>query len=72
MCRSCALKWLRQPLWGQLMRQGLPWDFWSNLEDLRANWRAAKTWEPDMPAEQRDQLYKGWLKAVERTFNWVD
>jgi glycerol kinase len=57
---------------GAAYAAGLAGGFWSNLEDLRANWRAAKTWEPDMSAEQRDQLYKGWLKAVERTFNWVD
>ena len=57
---------------GAAYAAGLAVGFWSNLEDLRANWQADKTWEPDMPAEQREQLYKGWLKAVERTFNWVD
>ena len=57
---------------GAAYAAGLAVGFWSNLEDLRGNWQAQKTWEPDMSAEQRDQLYKGWLKAVKRTFNWVD
>jgi len=25
-----------------------------------------------MDEYQRAKLYKGWLKAVERTFNWLD
>jgi len=25
-----------------------------------------------MPAEQREKLYQGWLKAIDRTLNWVD
>jgi hypothetical protein len=25
-----------------------------------------------MDEHQREKFYKGWLKAVERTFNWLD
>jgi glycerol kinase len=57
---------------GAAYAAGLAVGFWSNLEDLRTNWQADKTWEPGMPAEQRETLYKGWLKAVERTFDWVE
>ncbi len=51
---------------------GLAVGFWNNLDDLRANWQIDKTWEPKMSEEEREKLYKGWLKAVERTFNWVE
>ena len=51
---------------------GLAVGFWDNLDDLRANWQIDATWEPKMSAEDRARLYKGWLKAVERTFNWVE
>jgi glycerol kinase len=57
---------------GAAYAAGLSVGFWSSLDDLRRNWQAEKTWEPGMSPKQRDLLYKGWLKAVERTFNWVD
>jgi glycerol kinase len=50
---------------------GLAVGFWDNVNDLRANWLMDKTWEPAMDAGTRAELYKGWLKAVERTFDWV-
>jgi glycerol kinase len=31
-----------------------------------------KTWDPKMDADTRKKLYKGWLKAVQRTFDWVE
>lgn len=57
---------------GAAYAAGLSVGFWSNLEDLRLNWQAQKTWTPAMPQGQRDTLYKGWLKAVQRTFDWVE
>jgi glycerol kinase len=51
---------------------GLAVGFWSNLEELRRNWQADKTWQPHMGEEQRDRLYRGWQKAVTRTFDWID
>ncbi len=57
---------------GAAYAAGLAVGFWDNLEDLRKNWGIDKTWKPVMDAETRNKLYKGWLKAVERTFNWVE
>ncbi len=57
---------------GAAYAAGLAVGFWSNLEDLRANWQVDKTWEPKMDEKTRDALYKGWLKAVTRTFDWVE
>ena len=51
---------------------GLAIGFWNSLEDLRQNWGVGKTWQPHMQAQTRERLYRGWLKAVERTFNWVE
>jgi glycerol kinase len=56
---------------GAAYAAGLAVGFWNNLEDLRKNWGIDKTWEPKMDAATRDKLYKSWLKAVERTFNWA-
>lgn len=51
---------------------GLAVGFWDNVEDLRSNWLMDKTWEPAMDADTRAALYNGWLKAVERTFDWIE
>jgi glycerol kinase len=41
-------------------------------EDIAANWQIDKRFEVQMPAEKRNKLYKGWLKAIERTKGWED
>jgi len=57
---------------GATYAAGLAVGFWDNLEDLRVNWQVDKRWEPKMDAALRDKEYKGWLKAVTRTFDWVE
>jgi len=57
---------------GAAYAAGLAVGFWDNLDDLRKNWAVDKTWEPKMESELRERLYRGWLKAVERTFGWVE
>jgi glycerol kinase len=56
---------------GAAYAAGLAVGFWDRLEDLRANWGIDVTWEPRMGSEERDRLYRDWLRAVERTFDWV-
>ena len=57
---------------GSAYAAGLSVGFWNNLEDLRKNWGVDKTWEPKMDAATRAKLYKGWLKAVERSMHWLE
>jgi len=57
---------------GAAYAAGLATGFWSDQESLRENWQVAKRWEPKMDEEKREELYRGWKKAVERTFDWVD
>ena len=51
---------------------GLAVGFWTNLEDLKVNWKIDKNWEPLMGEDTRERLHRGWLKAVERTFGWIE
>jgi glycerol kinase len=46
--------------------------FWSEVEDLRANWGKDKEWQPQMDAAEREKEYRFWKKAVTRTFDWVE
>jgi glycerol kinase len=57
---------------GAAYAAGLAVGFWDNLEDLRQNWQVDRTWKPTMPVTQREELFAGWMKAVTRTFDWVD
>ncbi|NMB87558.1 MAG: glycerol kinase GlpK [Chloroflexi bacterium] len=57
---------------GAAYAAGLAVGFWQKVDDLRANWGKDREWTPQMSADQRDKLYKGWLKAVTRTFDWVE
>ncbi len=56
---------------GAAYAAGLAVGFWKDLDDLRANWRMDKRWEPRWTAEERDTAYAGWEKAVQRTLDWV-
>lgn len=57
---------------GAAYAAGLAVGYWSSEDDIRENWEVGKTWTPNMPAEQRDRLYREWNRAVERTYDWVD
>lgn len=57
---------------GAAYAAGLAVGFWSNIEDLRANWRRAAEWTPEMDPAERDREYQFWLKAVQRTMGWLD
>lgn len=51
---------------------GLATGFWKDLDDLRANWGVDRTFEPQWSEAKREEGYRGWLKAVERTRGWVE
>jgi glycerol kinase len=57
---------------GAAYAAGLATDFWSEVEDLRANWGKDKEWTPQMDPQERDKEYGFWKKAVTRTFDWLD
>jgi glycerol kinase len=57
---------------GAAYAAGLAVGFWSEVEDLRANWGKDKEWQPQMDPAERDREYALWKKAVTRTFDWVD
>ncbi len=57
---------------GAAYAAGLATGFWSEVEDLRANWGKDKEWQPQMDPAERDKEYGLWKKAVTRTFDWVE
>ncbi|MDF2143803.1 glycerol kinase GlpK [Knoellia sp. p5-6-4] len=57
---------------GSAYAAGLATGFWENPEELRENWNESKRWTPEWNDEQREEGYRGWRKAVERTLDWVE
>jgi glycerol kinase len=57
---------------GAAYAAGLAVGFWSEVEDLRANWGKDKEWQPQMDPAKREKEYGLWKKAVTRTFDWLD
>jgi len=50
---------------------GLATGFWKDEQELATQLMIAKRFEPNMPASQRDGLYAGWQRAVERAKGWA-
>ncbi|HZR42023.1 MAG TPA: glycerol kinase GlpK [Ktedonobacteraceae bacterium] len=49
---------------------GLGVGFWSSQEEVAEHWAVDRTFEPQMSADQREALYAGWKRAVERSMRW--
>ncbi len=50
---------------------GLAVDYWSGLGEITALWQVDAEFLPAMPLRQRDTLYAGWQRAVERARGWT-
>jgi glycerol kinase len=50
---------------------GLAVGFW-NKSELTNNMQVEKVFKPQMDVMKKDELYKGWVKAVKRSMNWVE
>ncbi|WP_353722597.1 glycerol kinase GlpK [Dyadobacter sp. 676] len=57
---------------GAAYAAGLAVGYWPSTEDLKKNWAVAHTWNPNMAEEKRNAYYKGWKKAVTKSYDWID
>ncbi len=51
---------------------GLAVGFWSGEEELRSLWRQDTAFAPNMEASRREELLRGWDKAVGRSLRWAE
>ena len=56
---------------GAAYAAGLATGFWKEISELRANWKADRTWEPRWSADRRESGHARWKDAVARTLNWM-
>jgi glycerol kinase len=57
---------------GAAYAAGLAVGFWKSTDELRENWNESQRWLPAWTAQQREEGYARWKKAVQRTLEWVD
>jgi glycerol kinase len=50
---------------------GLAVGYWKDAEEIRANWRVARRFEPAMSRDRAAALRGGWEKAVSRAKGWA-
>lgn len=51
---------------------GLAVGYWRNIAEIQQQWQADKTFTPSMPAEKRNELIKGWQRAVRAAVAWAE
>jgi len=57
---------------GAAFLAGLGAGIWKDQAALIAHWKAARVFEPQLPADTRAQLIKGWQRAVKATIAWAN
>ncbi len=55
---------------GAAYAAGLATGFWSSTDDVRANWREDRRWEPQLDGAAVERRYARWREAVERSLGW--
>lgn len=50
---------------------GLAVGFWKDKNEIAANWKIDKVFEPKMASEKANEMFGMWKKAVERSKGWA-
>ncbi|HZJ78230.1 MAG TPA: glycerol kinase GlpK [Clostridia bacterium] len=51
---------------------GIAVGYWKDKEDIQSNRESDRVFVPKMGLEERNKLYSGWKRAVERSLNWAE
>jgi glycerol kinase len=57
---------------GAAYAAGLAEGYWKSMDDLRANWKLDRQWNPALSPDQRKNIISKWKKAVVKSFDWED
>ena len=57
---------------GAAVLAGLASGFWQGLDELKGKAVIERVFQPNCEAAERERLYAGWKKAVERTRGWAE
>jgi len=51
---------------------GLAVGVWKSTDEIAQHWRMERRFTPELTAAEREALYRGWKRAVERARQWVE
>ncbi|MEL7436246.1 MAG: FGGY-family carbohydrate kinase, partial [Chloroflexota bacterium] len=51
---------------------GIAVGYWDSQDEIAKKWSIEKTFEPKMGADERESMYAGWKRAVERSRAWIE
>ena len=51
---------------------GLASGFWKGTEELKEQWVADRSYEPEFEQDFRQELLRNWQKALERSGSWLE
>ncbi len=51
---------------------GLALGFWKDKNEIIENWQMDRDFKPDMKESRKEELYKGWKKAVSKSIDWEE
>ncbi|MGG7078848.1 glycerol kinase GlpK [Clostridium sardiniense] len=51
---------------------GLAVGYWKSKDEIAKSWYVSETYKPNFCDEERNKLYSGWKKAIERVKGWED
>ncbi len=57
---------------GAAYAAGLAVGFFKDTDELRANWAVDRTWKPQLQDREREETYRTWKRAVQRSLDWVE
>lgn len=57
---------------GAAYMAGLAVGYWDSLNQIESQWQLDRRFVPSMGEEDRQKLYRGWKKAVERSKRWLE
>lgn len=57
---------------GAAFLAGLATGVWENLDEIRSQRNSSTVYEPEMEAEKREKLLRGWKKAVRLSMDWEE
>jgi len=50
---------------------GLAVGYWKNIDEIQKQWQVDKNFSPAMSEEKRNELLKGWQRAVKASISWA-
>ncbi|HBT39009.1 MAG: Glycerol kinase [Thermotoga sp. 50_1627] len=51
---------------------GLAVGYWESMQQIESQWQLDRRFVPNMNEKEREELYRGWRKAVERAKRWLE